>query len=138
MPPSTATRPCLVPLQKLELEGKGAPLDKILVPNPRRFVLFPIKYAQVRGYAGYWRGAPTAERPLPPRGRRARCHALSPVQVWEMYKKAVASHWTAEEIDLAHDRKVRGDVAWTAAPLWPEPRPPPRLPLAAGLGEAHC
>ena len=27
-------------------------------------------------------------------------------QVWEMYKKAVASHWTAEEIDLAHDRKV--------------------------------
>ena len=35
-------------------------------------------------------------------------------QVWEMYKKAEASFWTAEEIDLA----VRGR---------PSPPPPPRV-----------
>lgn len=28
-------------------------------------------------------------------------------QIWEMYKKAEASFWTAEEIDLIHDHKVR-------------------------------
>jgi ribonucleoside-diphosphate reductase beta chain len=27
--------------------------------------------------------------------------------VWEMYKKAESAFWTAEEIDLAHDTKVR-------------------------------
>ena len=26
-------------------------------------------------------------------------------KVWEMYKKAEASFWTAEELDLAHDQK---------------------------------
>lgn len=26
-------------------------------------------------------------------------------QVWQMYKKAEASFWTAEELDLAHDYK---------------------------------
>ncbi len=26
-------------------------------------------------------------------------------QVWEMYKKAEASFWTAEEVDLSHDQK---------------------------------
>ena len=31
-------------------------------------------------------------------------------QVWEMYKKAEASFWTAEELDLAHDQKVRNAV----------------------------
>ena len=28
-------------------------------------------------------------------------HALGDMRVWEMYKKAEASFWTAEEIDLA-------------------------------------
>ena len=33
---------------------------------------------------------------------------MFPVQyndIWEMYKKAEASFWTAEELDLAHDHK---------------------------------
>lgn len=58
-------------LKKLELAGEGPPLDKLLKPNPRRFVLFPIQYPRI----------------------------------WDMYKKAVASHWSAEEVDLVHDRK---------------------------------
>ena len=29
-----------------------------------------------------------------------------PSQIWAMYKKAEASFWTAEELDLAHDLKV--------------------------------
>lgn len=43
--------------------------EPILTPNPKRFVLFPIKYHSV----------------------------------WEMYKKAEASFWTAEEVDLSKD-----------------------------------
>lgn len=44
-------------------------MEPILIPNRKRFVLFPIKYSAV----------------------------------WEMYKKAEASFWTAEEIDLSQD-----------------------------------
>ncbi|KAG2188185.1 hypothetical protein INT44_000937 [Umbelopsis vinacea] len=44
--------------------------EPILKPNPRRFVLFPIKYHEV----------------------------------WQFYKKAEASFWTAEEIDLSKDQ----------------------------------
>jgi len=57
--------------------AKPAKIDKyaqeepMLRENPRRFVLFPIKYPDV----------------------------------WEMYKKAEASFWTAEEVDLAVDVK---------------------------------
>jgi len=43
--------------------------EPILMPNPKRFVLFPIEYPQI----------------------------------WQMYKKAEASFWTAEEIDLTQD-----------------------------------
>ncbi|KAG0270395.1 Ribonucleotide-diphosphate reductase (RNR), small subunit [Actinomortierella ambigua] len=43
--------------------------EPILKPNPRRFVLFPIKFHEV----------------------------------WQMYKKAEASFWTAEEVDLSKD-----------------------------------
>jgi len=46
-------------------------MEPILVPNDKRFVLFPIKYDRV----------------------------------WDMYKKAEASFWTAEEIDLSSDLK---------------------------------
>lgn len=46
-------------------------VEPMLVPNPSRFVLFPIKHEKV----------------------------------WDMYKKAEASFWTAEELDLAHDTK---------------------------------
>ncbi len=44
-------------------------IEPILVENPNRFVLFPIKYPNI----------------------------------WDMYKKAESSFWTAEEIDLASD-----------------------------------
>ncbi|RPB29858.1 ribonucleoside-diphosphate reductase small chain A [Terfezia boudieri ATCC MYA-4762] len=43
--------------------------EPLLVENPNRFVLFPIKYHEI----------------------------------WQMYKKAEASFWTAEEIDLSKD-----------------------------------
>jgi ribonucleotide reductase beta subunit family protein with ferritin-like domain len=43
--------------------------EPLLIPNSKRFVLFPIEYPQV----------------------------------WQMYKKAQASFWTAEEIDLTTD-----------------------------------
>lgn len=43
--------------------------EKILIENPNRFVIFPIKYHDI----------------------------------WEFYKKAEASFWTAEEIDLSQD-----------------------------------
>lgn len=43
--------------------------EPILTPNPKRFVVFPIKHKAV----------------------------------WDMYKKAEASFWTAEEIDLTQD-----------------------------------
>ncbi|KAF9350747.1 Ribonucleotide-diphosphate reductase (RNR), small subunit [Mortierella sp. NVP85] len=49
---------------------KSVELDEpLLKPNPRRFVLFPIKFHEV----------------------------------WQMYKKAEASFWTAEEVDLSKD-----------------------------------
>ncbi|KAI9928229.1 Ribonucleotide-diphosphate reductase (RNR), small subunit [Aspergillus wentii] len=44
-------------------------MEPLLQENPRRFVLFPIRYHEI----------------------------------WQMYKKAEASFWTAEEIDLSKD-----------------------------------
>jgi len=43
--------------------------EPLLKDNPRRFVIFPIKYHDI----------------------------------WQMYKKAEASFWTAEEVDLSKD-----------------------------------
>jgi ribonucleoside-diphosphate reductase subunit M2 len=60
--------------------------EPLLQENPQRFVLFPIKYHDVSS---------TRRRTLP-------CANLPP-QVWQMYKKAEASFWTAEEIDLSKD-----------------------------------
>ncbi|KAK3016178.1 hypothetical protein RJ639_007018 [Escallonia herrerae] len=51
---------------KLEEEGEQEP---ILMDQPQRFCMFPIRYPQL----------------------------------WEMYKKAEASFWTAEEVDLSLD-----------------------------------
>ncbi|KAF9585494.1 Ribonucleotide-diphosphate reductase (RNR), small subunit [Lunasporangiospora selenospora] len=56
----------LTKLHDLKLIEQEEPLLK---PNPRRFVLFPIKFHEV----------------------------------WQMYKKAEASFWTAEEVDLSKD-----------------------------------
>jgi len=53
-----------------EIEGRHKP-EPLLVENPNRFVLFPIKNNDV----------------------------------WQMYKKAEASFWTVEEVDLAGDLK---------------------------------
>eukprot|EP00949_MAST-11_sp_MAST-11-sp1_P001256 g1256.t1 len=54
--------------KKMEVNGELKP-EPMLIENPKRFVLFPIKQAEV----------------------------------WSMYKKAEASFWTAEELDLAQD-----------------------------------
>ncbi|KAL3663309.1 Ribonucleotide-diphosphate reductase (RNR), small subunit [Phytophthora oleae] len=54
--------------KRKELSGELVP-EPFLVPNPNRFVLFPIHEHDV----------------------------------WQMYKKAEASFWTAEELDLVHD-----------------------------------
>jgi len=56
--------------KRAEVEKRHLP-EPLLEENPGRFVLFPIKHADV----------------------------------WQMYKKAEASFWTAEEIDLAGDLK---------------------------------
>jgi hypothetical protein len=66
-------------LQKLELAGEGPPVDKLLKPNPRRFVLFPIQYPKVSVLLVTY--PPTdadcqRKRPLPsslPRARSGRC-----------------------------------------------------------------
>jgi ribonucleotide reductase beta subunit family protein with ferritin-like domain len=55
--------------EKEKVEDAVVETDPLLMDNPNRFVLFPIKYDRV----------------------------------WEMYKKHVASFWTAEEIDLGQD-----------------------------------
>ena len=78
--------------------------EPLLRENPHRFVLFPIKYHEVRDTSA---------------GRDASrvkwfsfCRTLSSddlliqlnhEQIWQMYKKAEASFWTAEEIDLSKD-----------------------------------
>ncbi len=65
--------------------------EPLLQENPQRFVLFPIKYHEVSRST-----------------RRTRLkvvswHVLTFEQIWQMYKKAEASFWTAEEIDLSKD-----------------------------------
>jgi ribonucleoside-diphosphate reductase subunit M2 len=57
------------------------------VESKRRFVLFPIQYPDVRGSHQF-----------------SRYSNLTLVfQIWQMYKKAEASFWTAEEMDLSKD-----------------------------------
>lgn len=56
---------------KSSLNPVDTETEPILMENPNRFVLFPIKYPKV----------------------------------WEMYKKQLASFWTADEIDLFSDLK---------------------------------
>ncbi|ORX95228.1 ribonucleoside-diphosphate reductase small chain [Basidiobolus meristosporus CBS 931.73] len=56
-------------LEAAEIAEDTDEVEPLLKPNPRRFVLFPIKYHDV----------------------------------WQMYKKAEASIWTAEEVDLSKD-----------------------------------
>ncbi|KAJ3107485.1 Ribonucleotide-diphosphate reductase (RNR), small subunit [Phlyctochytrium planicorne] len=71
--------------------GKKVP-EVLLEKSQKRFVLFPIEYHEV--------GHQTAP---------ASAHAIlslppsTPLQVWHMYKKAEASFWTVEEVDLSKD-----------------------------------
>ena len=67
--------------------------EPILQENPNRFVLFPIKYHDVSHHAFH---------AFQYASRRSRTNIV-PTQVWQMYKKAEASFWTAEEIDLSKD-----------------------------------
>ena len=62
--------------RKLEKSDDFKP-EPLLVEDPNRFVLFPIKHSDI----------------------------------WDMYKKAEASFWTAEEIDLSSDHKDWGNLS---------------------------
>jgi ribonucleoside-diphosphate reductase subunit M2 len=67
----------------IDLDEKDEPLLK---ESKRRFVLFPIQYNEVRITSGL---GPFVTNTLE--------------QIWQMYKKAEASFWTAEEMDLSKD-----------------------------------
>lgn len=67
----------------VDLDEKDEPLLK---ESKRRFVLFPIQYNEVCSW-------PNVLTTL----------ANSFMQIWMMYKKAEASFWTAEEMDLSKD-----------------------------------
>ena len=56
--------------------------EPLLEENKKRFVLFPIKYHEVHSL---FQGS------------------VLHYKIWQMYKKAEASFWTAEEIDLSKD-----------------------------------
>lgn len=66
--------------------------EPILRENKNRFVLFPIKYNDVSTghlihFVTYW----------------SHTYLFPSLQIWQMYKKAEASFWVAEEIDLSKD-----------------------------------
>lgn len=71
----------------LECEEKDEPL---LQESNSRFVLFPIKYREV---SQLFRVFLT----------RREWDVADTLQIWQMYKQAQASFWTAEEINLAPD-----------------------------------
>uniref|UniRef100_A0A8C6DFV7 Ribonucleoside-diphosphate reductase subunit M2 n=1 Tax=Moschus moschiferus TaxID=68415 RepID=A0A8C6DFV7_MOSMO len=60
---------CMRPQRVGHLSAPNVEDEPLLRENPRRFVIFPIKYHDI----------------------------------WQMYKKAEASFWTAEEVDLSKD-----------------------------------
>lgn len=66
--------------------------EPLLRDNPSRFVLFPIQYHEVC----MRRGASIA-----PYFKSILSEVMQ--QIWQMYKRAEASFWTAEEIDLSKD-----------------------------------
>lgn len=78
--------------------------EPLLQENPHRFVLFPIKYHEVRGP---WFFSLSIELLFFLLffcfGECTGANALVVFQIWQMYKKAEASFWTAEEIDLSKD-----------------------------------
>ncbi|SGY85919.1 BQ5605_C009g05788 [Microbotryum silenes-dioicae] len=106
------------------LDIKSDADEPLLRPTEARFVLFPIKYHErceaslCRTLVGVhfcpWRlcpSRPTARRaardPLAYPSSFCRSsdprHRFLPIQIWAQYKKAEASFWTAEEMDLSKD-----------------------------------
>lgn len=89
----------------VDLEEKDEPLLK---ESSRRFVLFPIQYHEVSPtrlflFCDFRRvsySVLTRVSLVFPRVRFVPCYAT---QIWQMYKKAEASFWTAEEMDLSKD-----------------------------------
>lgn len=59
--------------------------EPILEPQTSRFILYPIEYHEVCPFL------------------TSRYIAEAIHQIWNMYKDAVASFWTAEEVDLSRD-----------------------------------
>jgi ribonucleoside-diphosphate reductase subunit M2 len=71
--------------------------EPLLKESKSRFVLFPIKYREVSILMSVWSSC-TVRLPL------FVFDAGTPApQIWQMYKKAESSFWTAEEINLAMD-----------------------------------
>ena len=142
--------------------------EPLLKHNPKRFVLFPIQYHDVRLETENKRRGRELKRELKKAGERARAEEggeraraegkgewekggngrgkafpIAPIfppfpsfnppyprafvfpdsQIWQMYKKAVASNWTVEEVELSKDM-VR--PLSTPRPL-PLPNPFPAL-----------
>jgi ribonucleoside-diphosphate reductase subunit M2 len=80
------------------MDGHHVP-EPLLTENPNRFVLFPIQDNEVCTMT-------LESRALNDNGYSHSLHlSLAYIQIWQMYKKAEASFWTAEEIDLASDLK---------------------------------
>jgi ribonucleotide reductase beta subunit family protein with ferritin-like domain len=79
-------KPEMTDFRRLEKSGTLLP-EPLLIAEKSRFVLFPIKQNDVSflAFVPFF------------------CNLFS--QIWEMYKKAEASFWTAEEIDLSSDHK---------------------------------
>lgn len=80
-----------------DIKAEVADEEPLLRDNPRRFVLFPIQDNEVGGTCN-----------LP----KCYLHTLPNLplyvfvlEIWVMYKKALACFWTTEEIDLSSDLK---------------------------------
>jgi ribonucleoside-diphosphate reductase subunit M2 len=70
----------------------------LLQDNPNRFVLFPIQHHEVSpSFSASFHASQRVDAP------KTRSRVLNKSQIWRMYKKAMASFWTAEEIDLSKD-----------------------------------
>jgi ribonucleoside-diphosphate reductase subunit M2 len=69
--------------------------EPLLQENPHRFVMFPIKYHEVSHVVDAFSRVKWISQ--------IDANHLCLEQIWQMYKKAEASFWTAEEIDLSKD-----------------------------------
>mmetsp|Transcript_10154 Transcript_10154/g.14940 ORF Transcript_10154/g.14940 Transcript_10154/m.14940 type:complete len:472 (+) Transcript_10154:141-1556(+) len=88
--------------RRAELEGRHKP-EPLLVENPGRFVLFPIQDKEVSSMSSVLHDCLLISlHSITHQCLHMFCNEL---QIWDMYKKAEASFWTAEEIDLATDLK---------------------------------